>query len=65
MSVLILSLMILSSVAASTTQEVEYYVAANELAERGVIKKKQNNIDYYVMSSVLRQEIAVISRRVS
>lgn len=55
----------LAWVFAGTTLEVEYFSAANDLAAKGIIKKKDNNEDYKVHNAVLRQEIAVISRRVS
>lgn len=62
---IITGFVLIGSVFAGTTQEIEYFIAANDLAEKWIITKKTNNQDYNVLEWVLRQEIAVISRRVS
>lgn len=61
----ILTIFSASWVFAGTTLDVEYFIAANSLAEQGFIKKQEKNENYKVNEFVLRQEIALISRRVS
>lgn len=51
-------------VSAGTTMIQEYYIAANDLAQRNIISQKNKNEDYRVEDHVLRQEIAAVARGV-